>query len=270
MEAGISPDLPSETQTANPALSQGSGPATHGTMHAPFQHAPQGAPQTMHPGFEASPQQPARVHPGFSTGNIQRVHPSVQTPGPYAQPTRATPPSPLTQAPSWSGQASPQAYATPRPIQEARTGFAASRQNVPLGYGLETAGVHTRQAPSLEFGPGQIQGPSGEGLVRTPPMDVFDEGETLVMKFELPGISKKDIKLVGRDDGIFLEAISEAVDEEQTPLTTESGERVFKRQVPLGIEILPDEINASFRNGILEVTIPKKEPTTGPKNVEIS
>lgn len=206
------------------------------------------------------------VHPGFQTGVIGSVGP---TPAQQAEFGYGVSPR------FGSIQRSPQRQqfgsGSVQPVQPAVQSPAMTHPafggNVgQIGSQPEVGSVGQPNVGSIGSGPSSTA-PSPS--IRAPPMTVFDEGEDLRIEFELPGVSKKDIDLVGRERGLVLKAAAEEATEEGEVLTSEGGSRVYQREVPLDIDIVADEISASFRNGILKVTLPKKEPTAGPKSIEI-
>jgi HSP20 family protein len=107
----------------------------------------------------------------------------------------------------------------------------------------------------------QITGPAMLQQMRTPCCNMGWEKDQLVAQFELPGVEKKDIQLnVG--DG-FLEV---KVDQKQEMEKSEgenhqhfSSSRSFYRQVPLPDNADPEKADAEFKNGLLKITMPKRE-----------
>ena len=94
-----------------------------------------------------------------------------------------------------------------------------------------------------------------------PPVDIYETGEELVIKAELPGVDKEDIKLSITDNVLILKGekkISRAVDEENYHRI----ERVygsFYRSVELPSRVKAEGIEARFENGVLEIRVPKAE-----------
>lgn len=240
--------------------------------------SPQGAPsfigpfqQRGTPGTRTQPyltplqvRQGPAVHPAFAQGGLWGIGPERLSAPPLQQ-------GPPQMAPSLPGQTRPTGSPAPqlRSLSANRPrlvnpAFSAYPGQLPVG-NLSVSQVST-PGTGVQGGP---QGPQ-QPNVRTPPVDIFDEGEEIVMEFELPGISKKEIKLVGRERGLFLEATSDVDLEGKEMIASEAGSRVYQREIPIDVEILPDEIEATFANGILKVTLPKKDPTSGPRTIEIS
>jgi len=83
--------------------------------------------------------------------------------------------------------------------------------------------------------------------VREPLVDLIDKGSEFVVRAELPGVAKEDVDLTVTADGIEIRAE-----------TNRSRE-----------EVKADLASATLKDGILEVRIPKKEPTPEPKPVKV-
>jgi len=80
--------------------------------------------------------------------------------------------------------------------------------------------------------------------VREPIVDVFDEGEKLVVIAELPGVEEKDIHLEVKDDILALSA--------------EAKDRKYSKEVLLPSPVDADSMESSYKNGILEIKLRKK------------
>lgn len=92
--------------------------------------------------------------------------------------------------------------------------------------------------------------------------DVFEDGERLVVRLEIPGMEKDDIKINVRDDALVVSGEKRFAREE-----TEGRWRVmqcaygsFRRVVPLSASVLADQAQASYKRGVLRVSLPKAAP----------
>lgn len=137
--------------------------------------------------------------------------------------------------------------------------------------GGTTWGQASQWTPEQQWSQGSqfTQSEVGSNTVRQPACDVFDEGENLVLEIELPGIAKDDIDLVCDESGLSLKAQSTSTRETSNLVQGERGDVAFERYIPLNVEVLPADIEASFDDGILTITAPKKEPTSGLQTVNI-
>lgn len=105
---------------------------------------------------------------------------------------------------------------------------------------------------------------------RSPAMNIKDEGDRYEINAEMPGIDKDDIEVEIRDDRVKIsgETKEEKEEKEEDFVRRESGYRSFYRELPMGDEVISDEAEASYNNGVLEITLPKREKKKG-KTLEI-
>jgi HSP20 family protein len=99
------------------------------------------------------------------------------------------------------------------------------------------------------------EGGAGEWL---PSLEVGERGGRLVVRADLPGLTKDDVKVEVRDDALTIEGERRQEREEKRKGLYRS-ERTygrFYRQVPLPEGVDAEQAKASFRNGVLEVTMP--------------
>lgn len=91
--------------------------------------------------------------------------------------------------------------------------------------------------------------------------DVIDQGDNYLLQAELPGFDKSDINIDLKDNLLTISAShKEEKDEEDKNkyIRKERYYRSYSRSFRVdGVE--PGDINASYKNGILEVKFPKKE-----------
>ncbi|MGQ0796790.1 MAG: Hsp20/alpha crystallin family protein [Methanobacteriota archaeon] len=106
---------------------------------------------------------------------------------------------------------------------------------------------------------------------RQPLTDLVDEGREFVVKAELPGVSKEDLDITVTEDGIELraEARREKEEREKGFFLKERSYSAFHRALSFPAEVLADEAVASLRDGVLEVRVPKKEPTPKREPVKV-
>jgi HSP20 family protein len=95
-----------------------------------------------------------------------------------------------------------------------------------------------------------------------PAVDVFQREKTLVVKAELPGLTEKDIEITVTDDSLTLsgEKREEKEVREEDFYRCERSYGRFSRTVALPAEVVTDKASATFKDGVLEVVLPLKEP----------
>jgi HSP20 family molecular chaperone IbpA len=113
--------------------------------------------------------------------------------------------------------------------------------------------------------------PRPRGPVRAPDVDIIDVGTEIHLVADLPGVKKEDIDLNLTPYIIEISAESKAeIEREQQPYARrERGYMAFKRTMHLPAPVIPDKAKARFNNGVLEVTMPRKEPVEKVTGVKV-
>jgi len=104
----------------------------------------------------------------------------------------------------------------------------------------------------------------------SPAVDIYETPETIVMKAELPGLSREDIEIHIRDNTLTLRGerrFAKDVQQENY-LRIERAYGAFQRSFTLPATMQQDKIRAVFRDGVLELTLPKAEEAK-PKKIAI-
>lgn len=94
-----------------------------------------------------------------------------------------------------------------------------------------------------------------------PFVDVFEKNGEIVVKAELPGLEKKDIKVHVTDDVLTIEGERKTEEkvEEDNWFRHEMSYGEFVRRIDLPEGVDPERIEARYENGILELHMPKSE-----------
>jgi HSP20 family protein len=106
----------------------------------------------------------------------------------------------------------------------------------------------------------------------TPKVDVFEKNGAIIAKAELPGLKKEDVtvEIDGEDLVIKGEAKAESEVKEEDYYRIERSTGSFYRRMPLPTGTTPEQIEATLKDGVLEVTIPKPaEAKPTPTKVEV-
>jgi HSP20 family protein len=101
-------------------------------------------------------------------------------------------------------------------------------------------------------------------------IDVVEEKEQYVLKADLPGINKEDIK-VSVENGILTIEGERKTETEQKDKQVHRVERSygrFVRSLDLGTNIDSNNIRANYKDGVLQLNVPKTEAAK-PKSVDI-
>jgi HSP20 family protein len=94
-----------------------------------------------------------------------------------------------------------------------------------------------------------------------PSVDVSETKNDLVVRAELPGLESKDIDISMNNGYLTIkgEKKNEREEKDENYHLIERSYGSFSRSVRLPKEVLSDKITASFKNGILKITLPKSE-----------
>jgi len=94
-----------------------------------------------------------------------------------------------------------------------------------------------------------------------PTLDVLETKNDLVVRAEIPGIDPKDIDISLANDILTIkgEKKQEIEEKEENYHLIERSYGSFTRMVRLPREVQSDKISASYKNGILKITLPKSE-----------
>jgi HSP20 family protein len=95
-----------------------------------------------------------------------------------------------------------------------------------------------------------------------PAVDVLEDEKAIVIKADLPEVDEKDIKLELNDGTLTLkgERKFETEHKEEDYHFIERSYGAFSRSFRLPDTVNADEIKAAYKKGVLEVTLPKREP----------
>ncbi|MHB9035111.1 MAG: Hsp20/alpha crystallin family protein [Armatimonadota bacterium] len=104
----------------------------------------------------------------------------------------------------------------------------------------------------------------------SPVVDIIETQSDLVVRAELPGMSREDIdievtgeSLTIRGERKFDEASKDSYIRVERPYGP------FQRSFSIGVPVQSDKVKASYRDGVLEVTIPKAEELK-PKKIKVN
>ena len=103
-----------------------------------------------------------------------------------------------------------------------------------------------------------------------PPVDIYETENDIVLKAELPGIEAKDVEVRVEDNTLYLkgERKFEKEVKEQNYHRVERSYGSFARSFSLPNSINADKVKAEFKDGLLTLTMPKREEAK-PKTIKI-
>ena len=91
-----------------------------------------------------------------------------------------------------------------------------------------------------------------------PELEMKERDHQLMIKVDLPGLNKENVAVSVTDKGVVIEGerTHETQDQKNDWFTTERSYGRFYRLVPLPEGVKREAVKASFKEGVLEVTVP--------------
>ncbi len=108
--------------------------------------------------------------------------------------------------------------------------------------------------------------------VREAPVDLVDEGNRFVVHAELPGVAKDKIDVSLTKDGIEISAETD-VEKESKEKNFVLRERAYShvyKQLAFPEEVIPEKAESTYKDGLLEVCVPKKTIAPSPKKHKVA
>jgi HSP20 family protein len=94
------------------------------------------------------------------------------------------------------------------------------------------------------------------------PVELSETESSVVLKAELPGMKPENFDMSVTEDSLTLkgESREERVEESDRYQRVEQRSRSFSRTVALPCRIVPDDVKATYKDGILRIVLPKCKP----------
>lgn len=102
-----------------------------------------------------------------------------------------------------------------------------------------------------------------------PPVDIIEDGDGITVRADLPGVARENLSIGVDGDTLTVEAtvsLGEAANVQ--PVYAEVRTAQYKRSFVLSRDLDTEKINASIRNGVLTLQVPKREQAK-PRRIEI-
>jgi HSP20 family protein len=133
-------------------------------------------------------------------------------------------------------------------------------------------GVNTLQEQLNRFFDDSFRGRWNESALTTwaPAVDIFETGNELVVKADLPDIAEKDLDVRVENNMLTIQGerkFEETVDKDNY-LRVERAYGSFTRSFALPNTVDADKIHAEYKNGVLTVELPKRAEAK-PKQVKV-
>jgi len=108
--------------------------------------------------------------------------------------------------------------------------------------------------------------------VREATVDLVDEGNRFVVHAEMPGVAKDKIDVSLTENGIEISAETD-VETEDKEKNFVVRERVYShvyKQLSFPEEVVPEQAESTYKDGLLEVRVPKKTVAPAPKKHKVA
>ncbi len=100
---------------------------------------------------------------------------------------------------------------------------------------------------------------SAEIVTWAPRVDVYEDGNNLIIEAEIPGAKKEDIEVKIKDNAVVIrgEVKKEEEKKDEQYYRKERFYGTFERVIPLPVEVKAEEAKAEFKDGVLKLVLPK-------------
>lgn len=114
-------------------------------------------------------------------------------------------------------------------------------------------------------------GAGGQSSFWAPSVEVFERGNNLVVRADLPGLNKDDVKVEMTDEGLVIQGERKREHEEKGEgfYRSERSYGQFYRVIPLPEGANTEQATAQFDNGVLEVAVPVPEAQRRRRSIPI-
>lgn len=105
----------------------------------------------------------------------------------------------------------------------------------------------------------------------SPQIDIFERNNKLVLRADLPGMTKDDVKVEITDDAVIIdgERKYEHEENEKGMYRSERSWGHFHREIPLPEGVKSENATANFKNGVLEITVDAPQTTKKSRQIDI-
>ena len=94
-----------------------------------------------------------------------------------------------------------------------------------------------------------------------PKVNVYEYDDKIGIVAEIPGLDKKNVSVEVEDQVLIISGDKHGFDDSDGKcITRELKQSSFKRSFNLGEHLDGDKVGASFKDGMLSISVPKKEP----------
>ena len=115
-----------------------------------------------------------------------------------------------------------------------------------------------------------MTGPAAATRAWLPPVDMHETKDDLVLTVEVPGVHEKDVTVAITGDLLSIKGERRSEDEvkDRQYLHAERAFGQFERLIQLPMAVQADKVKATYRDGLLQITLPKAEELK-PRQIKI-
>ncbi|MEJ2347495.1 MAG: Hsp20/alpha crystallin family protein [Gammaproteobacteria bacterium] len=126
-----------------------------------------------------------------------------------------------------------------------------------------TKDVATRKSTELESGQRQAEAPL------RPPADIYEDGAGITLQLDMPGVSEDRLSIQADPDTLVVEGSAQIeMSEDMEALYADVRSTDYRHSFAMSRDPDTDKIDATFKDGVVTVKIPKREELR-PRKIEI-
>lgn len=115
----------------------------------------------------------------------------------------------------------------------------------------------------------QAQEARDNNVILRPEINVFEDTEGITLEADMPGVSKERLHLQADRDSLLIEGdVHFAMPDGMEPLHADIRANRFSRSFALSRELDTEDIDASLKDGVLRLRIPKRAEVR-PRKIEV-
>lgn len=103
--------------------------------------------------------------------------------------------------------------------------------------------------------------------ILAPRVDIYSDEENIYLLADLPGVEEKDVQVQLEKDQLIISGKTSNKDIQGELRYSEFRTGEYKRTFTLTESVEEDRISAVYKNGVLNLTLPKRKPLT--KKIEV-
>ena len=127
--------------------------------------------------------------------------------------------------------------------------------------------VEQNLKPSTQSNLTRAPTPASQAALR-PPVDIFETDERIVLRADMPGVTRERLELRVDGNALHIEGRIEIAPQQQAALYADVRAATYRRQFVLSNELDSASIEANLQQGVLTVSIPKRAEVR-PRRIEV-